>query len=243
MSALARLVGAAVTGVATGGLVGTLADAPLGVLAGIAATETVFVVTGWAVLWPMDAARTRRNAQREDFRPVLEEPLVVGTALCGLVAIVVLLLRGNADSRVAAAAIALAGVFMAWAALHLMYAGRYADLYYRAERSATDSNRHQAERGGIDSTPHRAERGGTASIPHRPTDNGPDSGPDSDPDRSAHHGPDSGLDRAAHDGPDSGPDRATHDGPDRSAHHGPDSGLDRAADESTSSHPNRATDP
>jgi uncharacterized membrane protein len=88
----------------------------------------------------MDAAASHRNARREDFRPVVEELVVVGAALCGLVAIVTLLLRGGSDKDHAAAATALAGVFMAWAALHLMYATRYAYLYYTASAGGIDFN-------------------------------------------------------------------------------------------------------
>lgn len=141
LSAVPRLAGAIVVGAAAGSLVGgVLSDASLGVLAGIAATETVFVVTGWLVLWPMDAAATHRNARREDFRPVVEELVVVGAALCGLLAIVVLLLRGGSDRDHAAAATALGGVFMAWAALHLMYAARYGYLYHEVPTGGIDFN-------------------------------------------------------------------------------------------------------
>jgi uncharacterized membrane protein len=137
ISAVTRLGGAAVAGTLAGAAVGVSVDTPLGVLAGIAATETCFVVAGWAVLWPMDAAATHRNAGREDFRPVTEELVVVAAALCGLGGIVVLLL-GNSDTSHAATA--LAGVFMAWAALHLMYATRYAHLYYLESAGGIDFN-------------------------------------------------------------------------------------------------------
>ncbi|PBC70488.1 putative membrane protein [Streptomyces sp. TLI_235] len=100
---------------------GVLHDLSLGVLAGITAAQTVFVVAGWIVLWPMDAAATRDNARREDFPPVLEECVVVVAALCGLTGIVLLLLGRSGDSHTAAAT-ALGGVFAGWASLHLMYA-------------------------------------------------------------------------------------------------------------------------
>ncbi|MGY0020567.1 DUF1345 domain-containing protein [Streptomyces sp. YJ-C3] len=129
-AAVPRLVAAVVLGALAGIAVGVATDKPLGWLVGIAATELVFVVSGWAVLWPMDADATRRNAGREDFRPVTEELVVVAAALCGLVAIVLLLLRGRSDTGHVAAATALCGVFLAWAALHLMYATRYAYIYY-----------------------------------------------------------------------------------------------------------------
>jgi uncharacterized membrane protein len=44
----------------------------------------------------------------------------------------VLLLLSGSGSGIAAAAIAAGRVFMVWAALHLMYATRYAHLYYGA---------------------------------------------------------------------------------------------------------------
>ena len=90
----------------------------------------------------MDATATHDNARREDFRPVIEELVVVGAALSGLIGIVVLLVGG--DSETEHAAMALAGVFLAWAALHLMYASRYAFLYY----VKTDDG--ESSTGGID---------------------------------------------------------------------------------------------
>lgn len=140
VSAIPRLACAVVVGAVAGAAVGVPTDAPLGVLAGIAVTAAFFVVAGWIVLWPMDAAATRRHARREDLRPVAEELAVVAAAVCGLVGIVVLLL-GSSDP--AHAATALGGVFMAWAALHLMYATRYAYLYYPESAGGIDFNSEQ----------------------------------------------------------------------------------------------------
>ena len=140
LSAVPRLVASAVLGAAVGVVVGALTNTPLGVLAGIASVETFFVVAGWLVLWPMDATTTHRDAGREEFRPLTEEIAVVGSALCGLVGIVVLLLVSDSDLSHAAAATALCGVFMAWAALHLMYATRYASIYYGAPEGGIDFN-------------------------------------------------------------------------------------------------------
>ncbi len=140
LSAITRLVGAVVAGAVLGAVVAVLVGALLGVLAGIAATATVFVAAGWLVLWPMDAAATRRNVGREDFRPVAEEIVIVAAALGGLVGIVVLLLLSGSGTDAAAAATAPAGVFMVWAALHLMYATRYAHLYYAGVAGGIDFN-------------------------------------------------------------------------------------------------------
>jgi uncharacterized membrane protein len=139
-SAVARLAGSVIVGAVIGVGVGVLTDAALGVLAGLAATGAIFVVAGWILLWPMDADATRHNARREAFRPAVEELVVVAAALGALVSIVVLLIRGHSHADPAAAATALAGVFMAWAGLHLMYVARYAYLYYTPSAGGIDFN-------------------------------------------------------------------------------------------------------
>ena len=137
LSAMPRLAVSVGVGAVAGVLVAVLADAALGVLTGITATETVFVIGGWWILWPMTADETRRNSHREDLRPAVEETAVVLVSLFGLAGIVVLLVLGNSAT---AAAVALAGVFMSWAALHLMYATRYAHRYYATPGGGIDFN-------------------------------------------------------------------------------------------------------
>jgi uncharacterized membrane protein len=107
-----------------------VAATPIGILLGLTAGEALFVVLGWWVLWPLDADDTQANVTREDFRPAAEELLVVFTSVAGLVGIVVLLLVGRSAGKELAATVSLAGVFLAWASLHLVYAARYAHLYY-----------------------------------------------------------------------------------------------------------------
>ncbi|MFF8780618.1 DUF1345 domain-containing protein [Streptomyces sp. NPDC015140] len=132
VDAVPRLSGALAVGAVVGVAVAVATGVVLGALAGIAATELVFTLAGWITLWSMDTSATRRNAGREDFRPHTDELVVVAVALCGLVAIVLLLLLGTSDAGRAGAAVALCGVFMAWATVHLMYATRYAYVYYAA---------------------------------------------------------------------------------------------------------------
>ncbi|NEW47169.1 DUF1345 domain-containing protein [Nocardia cyriacigeorgica] len=139
-SAVSRLIGSVIAGLLIGVPVGMLTEWPLGVIAGIAAADTLFVIIGWLVLWPMDADQTKANARREDFRPVVEELSVVTAASSALIGIVVILVLGDTGARKAAAAVALGGVFMAWAALHLMYAARYAYLFYESPKGGIDFN-------------------------------------------------------------------------------------------------------
>jgi len=121
-------------------VVTALADALLGVLSGIAATATIFDLTGWWSLWPIDARSTSRHARRDAFDPRLEEFVVVAWALAGLIAVALLLLLGKSDERPLVALLALAGVAMSWAGLHLMYAARYAYLFYSDPPGGIDFN-------------------------------------------------------------------------------------------------------
>jgi uncharacterized membrane protein len=139
-SAPVRLASSLVVGVVVLLAVGLWGSRLLGVLSGIAAMAALFVLTGLVVLWPMTPEGTRSNAHREDYHPHLEELLVVVAALGGLVAIVAGLVIGNSSTRNSAAAIGLAGLFLAWAMLHLMYTTRYAHHYYSEPVGGIDFN-------------------------------------------------------------------------------------------------------
>lgn len=140
LSAVTRLAGSVVIGAVVGTVTGTLTDTSLGILVGIACTGLVHVAGGWVLLWPMDAEATHRHAHQEAFNPVVEELVIVAAAVAALVSIVVLLIRGGSHSDPTAATAALAGVFMAWAGMHLMYAARYAYLYYTPKAGGIDFN-------------------------------------------------------------------------------------------------------
>jgi uncharacterized membrane protein len=129
-----------VGGILIGAVVLALSDALLGVLSGIASTATLFVLPGWWALWPVDAEATSRHAQRDEFEPRLEESVVVAWSLAGLIAVALLLLLGRTEERPVVALLALAGVAMSWAGLHLMYAARYAYLFYSETPGGIDFN-------------------------------------------------------------------------------------------------------
>lgn len=129
-TATRRLIAAALIGVLVGVVVAAAVNRPLGVLCGIGGMGAVFVGFGLAILSPMSSQETREHCQREDFRPVVEELVVVGAAVASIVGIIVLLLLEQSSTRHVAAAIGLLAVFLTWGMLHLMYAARYAHLYY-----------------------------------------------------------------------------------------------------------------
>ena len=121
-------------------LLGSLVDLQLAVLLAIAVAGAVYIVFGWVVLWPMDAGATRVNATHEDLSPGVDEVVVGAAALGGLCGVIILLLVGSSVSGQADPAVALGGVFGAWASLHLMYATRYAHLYYSDTPGGIDFN-------------------------------------------------------------------------------------------------------
>lgn len=143
-SAAVRLGGSIAVGGAVGLLVLRAGEPALAGLTGFALTHLTFVVWGWAALWPMDAETTRSNSRRERLRRTIDELLVVVIAVGALVGIVLLMLLADSAEGNLAALIALAGVFMAWASLHLMYSSHYADLYYEhGEGGGIDFNMRQ----------------------------------------------------------------------------------------------------
>lgn len=139
-----RLVAAVAVGLVVGVVVAFAVNRPLGVLCGIGGMAAAFVGSGLAILWPMSSEATSDHAQREDFRPAVDELVVVGAALASVVGIVVLLLLGQSATRHVAAALGLVGVFLTWAMLHLMYAARYAHLYYAEPVGGIDFNSGEA---------------------------------------------------------------------------------------------------
>jgi hypothetical protein len=86
----------------------------------------------------------RRNAQSAESGPAMETWKGLGgrgveTSPGDCPDVLLLVMGRSGDSR-AAAATALGGVFMSWAGLHLMYAARYAYLYYSSSASGIDFN-------------------------------------------------------------------------------------------------------
>lgn len=122
----------AVFGLAVWWLAGTALAPALGITVG----EAVFLVSSWLMLWPMNSAQTEQRVSREDLSPRVDDALVAG--ICALaVASMVAMQYTSAPSGVAAV-LTLAGVFGAWACVHLTYAVHYAYRYYLVEDGGID---------------------------------------------------------------------------------------------------------
>ena len=102
------------------------------VLVGWEVAATVFLAWVGRTIVRMDAAETRGVAAREDSRVAAEE-LVVTASVVSLVAVgFVLVAAGHAapNRRAALTVLAVISVLLAWAAVHVVHALRYARLYY-----------------------------------------------------------------------------------------------------------------
>ncbi len=132
-STISRVVLSLVFGVAVGVLTDLCVDHLHGLLAGIAAATFLFQTLGWIVLWPLDARATRSNALAERRNRNLDELIVIAAEFIAMVGVVTMLLLGKTAGNQLAAALSVVAVFMAWSGLHLMYAIRYAEYYYRGD--------------------------------------------------------------------------------------------------------------
>lgn len=137
--AATRLALSVAIGLVIGIAFGALTDPGLGLLLGVVATEALFVVIGWILLWRMDSAATASTSQRDAAHARTDEIAVVGFAIAGLISIVVLLLFGSGSAHALKSLLAFLGAFLAWASLHLMYASRYARVFF-AENGGIDFN-------------------------------------------------------------------------------------------------------
>ena len=103
-------------------------SAEAAVLAGWATTAAVFVGWTWWAVFPMDADETAAHATREEPTRLGAHAIVVVGALVSLVGVLEVVLgpdKGHALPTVAM----LASVVASWAAIHTVFALRYARLY------------------------------------------------------------------------------------------------------------------
>lgn len=129
---LVRGVAALILGAVTATVVVPVTGAVVGLLAGWTVAALVSVVWLLAVLWPMDATRTRSHATTEDpGRPAARLIALVGS-IASLAGVVIVVVRSHDDPATAflTAGIAIAAVVASWALIQIDYMLRYAHRYY-----------------------------------------------------------------------------------------------------------------
>lgn len=142
-----RLIVSAVVGLGVGVAAGLTWFWAGAILAGWGATCVVFIVSLWARIWPMDAARTREHATSEEPGRTTSEVLIVLASVGSLVALSVVILQARASSGVEQgllAGFAVLSVAMSWALIHTIYTLRYARMYFGAPEGGIDFNQEEA---------------------------------------------------------------------------------------------------
>ena len=116
-----------------------------GVLGGIVAMGASFSVASLAMSSGVDAGALRARVQSQEANPALEEITVVAAALASLGGIAYVFICNLAgDQAIATVALGISAVFATWFMLHIMYATRYAHLYYTGEEGGVDFNQEAA---------------------------------------------------------------------------------------------------
>lgn len=116
-----------------------------GLLAAVIAQALLYVVWTMLTLTPMDGGRTRDHALKEDLGRALSDLAVLLIMAASLAVVVIMLFLGK-QTRVIDACLAISSILVVWGMLHLMYAARYARLYYVEDHGGIDFNSHELPR-------------------------------------------------------------------------------------------------
>jgi uncharacterized membrane protein len=105
----------------------------VGVLAGWDAVAAAFILTVWITVRGKDPAQTKALATREDDSRVAADAVLIAASLASLVGVAFALVKAASQQGPAHAlitAVAVVSVVLSWAAVHTVFALRYARLYY-----------------------------------------------------------------------------------------------------------------
>jgi uncharacterized membrane protein len=126
-TSLVRLLVGLVAGVAVAVAVGW-SSVVAAVLGGWATVAAVFVVWTWAVVAPMGPDDTASHATREEPTRAGAHVVVIAAALVTLVGVILVLVEKEIGQLLPTIAV-LASVLASWAAIHTVFALRYARMY------------------------------------------------------------------------------------------------------------------
>ena len=138
-----RVAAMLLLGIAVGVLAALTVGSQYSLTAGWASSCALYLVWAWIVVGPMDAARARAYATREDPNRAVSEALILFASVASLIA-VVLLLTSAKDAHGAAKALipvlGLVSVALSWFLVHTLFTLRYARLYYTDTAGGIDFN-------------------------------------------------------------------------------------------------------
>lgn len=114
-------------------------------LAGWATVAAVFVVWTWAACAPMGPDETASHATREEPTRLASHALVIAAALVTLVGVVSVLVSSSIGKLLPTIAI-MASVLASWAAIHTVFALRYARMYLTDDAGGIDFHQKEGPR-------------------------------------------------------------------------------------------------
>lgn len=141
--ALIRLIIGVVCGVIVGLIVSPLLGVPAGALAGWSTAALLVSVWILVTVWPMDPARTRTHARREDPGRRVARIISVVASAASLVATGLVLVQSRSATGVETyilAGIAVISVVASWLLIQVDYMLRYAYEYYSEPHGGIDFN-------------------------------------------------------------------------------------------------------
>lgn len=137
----ARLLIAAVLGIALGLLATTVSPWQVAVLAGWDLALAIYVTWGWISVRNFDAVQTGAMALTEDLSLRESELVLIVASLMNLGVSAFALIEATSQTVLIAGLIngaTVLSVALSWAAVHTVYAFRYARLYYQAPVGGVD---------------------------------------------------------------------------------------------------------
>jgi len=142
-SSRVRVTVSLLVGVVAGLVLWLLVPAALAVLLGWDAAALAYVGSSVIVGRRLDAKATAAVALREDPGRATMDVILLGAAVASIGAVVAVIATsgpGSAINREAAISIAVASLFLSWSLVHVLYAARYARLYYTPPVGGVDFN-------------------------------------------------------------------------------------------------------
>jgi uncharacterized membrane protein len=143
MSSRVRVTVSLLVGVVAGLILWFVVPAALAVLLGWDAAALAYVASAVIVGRRLDARTTAEVALREDPGRATMDVILLGAAVASIGAVVaVIATAGKAGgvNQETAVAIAVGSLFLSWSLVHVLYAARYARLYYTPPVGGVDFN-------------------------------------------------------------------------------------------------------
>ena len=140
-----RIAVSAVLGLAVG-LSLTWSSAATAVMAGWATAGLVSTAWTWLVVVPMDADATASHATREEPTRLAAHLVVLTASIASLSGVALVFTGAEKRGGPAAVAAVLAAIFASWAAIHTIFAIRYARMYYTDPVGGVDFHQQELPR-------------------------------------------------------------------------------------------------